>query len=39
VKYLFVSLQGLGPSRYFPLAAGARTPQQLHTNITSCYDL
>ena len=38
VTFLFLS-QGLGPSRHFPLANGARSPQQLQTIITSSYDL
>ena len=31
--------QELGPSRHNPLAAGARSPSQLHNNITSLYDI
>ena len=31
--------QELGPSRHFPLATSAESPQQLQNNITSLYDL
>ena len=31
--------QGLGPSTHFPLAVGARSPQQLQTIITSFHDV
>ena len=34
-KNLLPLYQELGPSRHFPLAAGARSPQQLQTSITS----
>ena len=38
-RNLLFLYQELGPSRHFPFAAGARSPEQLQNNITSLYDL
>jgi hypothetical protein len=39
IKKTCVSNQELGPNTHFPLAGGARSPQQLQNNITSLCDL